>query len=297
MKDLVKKWVVAARLWSLTASIIPVTLGSALAWYQGYGYNMPLFWLTLVAGILLQAASNLLNTYGDYASGVDSLDMVKTTNREIFDGTITAKQIKNAAIVCIAIAALFGVILIAKKGLPVFIFGLLGIIGTVSYTTGKYPFKYYALGTIFVFFLMGSFMVLPAYYIQSETLNMQAVFFSLPISFLVSVILFGNEIRDMKSDKEAGIRTLAMKFGQERALELYTNMIYIAYICLLILAFMEIIPTTALLPIILFPLLIKQIIKIQPPVEPSVLTGLVKFGAKFHFLFGALMIIGLLLKT
>ncbi len=297
MIEFLKKWIVAIRLWTLTASIIPVCLGAMLAWYEGYAYNMPLFWLTLIAGILLQTASNLLNTYGDYSSGVDSSNMVKKTNTELFDGTITAKQIKNVALLCIFIAAILGLILIYHKGFVVFLFGLLGILGTVCYTTGKYPFKYYGLGTIFVFFLMGSFMVIPAYYIQSSVFNFQVCLFSLPISFLVAVILFGNEIRDLKSDKEAGIRTLAMAYGQERALELYTNMIYMAYICLVILAVTEIIPTSALLPLLLIPMLTKQIIQLKAPVEREVLDGLVKFSAKFHFLFGALMIIGILLRT
>ncbi len=294
MKDSIKKWVIAIRLWTLTAAIIPISQGAVLAWYQGYNYNLSLFFLTLIAGIFLQAASNLLNTYGDYKSGVDTSD-TKQTNREIIEGEISPNTIKNAALFLVGLAFLIGVYLIYKAGIVVFIFGILGILGTLGYTTGKFPFKYYGLGTIFVFFLMGSFMVLPAYYIQSGVLNFGAVLYSIPVSCLVAMILLGNEIRDIQTDTQAGIRTLAINLGQEKALKLYTYLIITSYVFLFTVVIKGIVPNTALIPIAIIPMFFNQIEKFEPPVPREVCVQLVKFGAKAHFLFGMLLIIGVLL--
>ncbi len=294
MKESIKKWVIAIRLWTLTAAIIPITQGAVLAWYEGYEYKLSLFCLTLIAGIFLQAASNLLNTYGDYKSGVDTSE-TKQTNREIIEGEIAPSTIKNAALLLVVLAFCIGVYLIYKAGIVVFIFGLLGILGTLGYTTGKFPFKYYGLGTIFVFFLMGSFMVIPAYYIQSTVLNLGVIIYSMPVSCLVAMILLGNEIRDIDTDKQANIRTLAINLGQDKALKLYTYLIIASYVFLFAIVIRGIGPNTALIPIALIPMFFNQIEKFEKPVPREVCVNLVKFGAKAHFLFGMLLIIGVLL--
>lgn len=292
MKEFLKKWIEASRPWTLTASIIPVLLGSVLAWYQGYNPNMYLFIPMLIAGMLLQIAANLLNTYGDYVSGIDNSD-TKQTNRELIEGNISPQKIKNVALSCIALAAFLGIFLIYAGGIVILIFGILGILGTLGYTTGKHPYKYYALGTIFVFFLMGFFMVLPAYYLQSNEINLIAICTSLPISILVAGILFTNEIRDLETDKQGGIKTLAMLCGFERAVKIYIAMLYISFLCLILLVAIQALPITALLPFLTMPLLLKVQKQLKPPVQRLVLVGLVKFSAKFHFLFGFLMILGI----
>ncbi len=290
----IKKWVIAIRLWTLTAAIIPITQGAVLAWYQGYSYKLFPFFLTLLAGIFLQAASNLLNTYGDYKSGVDTSE-TKMTNREIIEGAIPPSTIKNAALLLVALAFCLGLYLIYISGIVVFVFGLLGILGTLGYTTGRFPFKYYGLGTIFVFFLMGSFMVIPAYYIQSSTLNIGVFLYSIPVSCLVAMILLGNEIRDIETDRKANIRTLAINLGQEKAIKLYTYLIIASYAFLFTVVIKGIVPNTALIPIALIPMFFTKMEKLEAPAPREELVSLVKFGAKAHFLFGILLIIGVFL--
>ena len=66
-----KKWLLATRPWSFTASVIPLTLGAALAWASDAAHA-GLFLLTLLGGVAVQTGTNMLNTYGDYRSGVDT---------------------------------------------------------------------------------------------------------------------------------------------------------------------------------------------------------------------------------
>lgn len=66
-----KKWLLATRPWSFTASVIPLTLGAALAWASDAAHA-GLFLLTLLGGVAIQTGTNMLNIYEDYRSGVDT---------------------------------------------------------------------------------------------------------------------------------------------------------------------------------------------------------------------------------
>ena len=69
---MLKAWFIAMRPWSFTAAFVPVALGTALAWNQGF-FQPELFLLTALGAISVQAGTNFINTYGDYCSGVDSV--------------------------------------------------------------------------------------------------------------------------------------------------------------------------------------------------------------------------------
>ena len=56
-----KKWLLATRPWSFTASVIPLTLGAALAWASDAAHA-GLFLLTLLGGVAVQTGTNMLNT-------------------------------------------------------------------------------------------------------------------------------------------------------------------------------------------------------------------------------------------
>ena len=70
-ESFMKKWLLATRPWSFTASVIPLTLGAALAWASDAAHA-GLFLLTLLGGVAIQTGTNMLNIYGDYLSGVDT---------------------------------------------------------------------------------------------------------------------------------------------------------------------------------------------------------------------------------
>lgn len=48
-----KIWIKATRIPFISATPVPVILGSAVAWYQTAKFNWGYFWLTLVGGLPL----------------------------------------------------------------------------------------------------------------------------------------------------------------------------------------------------------------------------------------------------
>ncbi|MDE3229327.1 MAG: hypothetical protein KGO05_05560 [Chloroflexota bacterium] len=64
-------WLATARPPTLTASVGPVLVGSALAAWDGV-FHPGVFALTLTASVLLQASVNYLNEYFDWKYGLDT---------------------------------------------------------------------------------------------------------------------------------------------------------------------------------------------------------------------------------
>src|SRR5579885_3091694 len=57
---------------SLLISVLLVSLGGAIAWYES-AFSISLFLVTMIASLLIQISVNVLNDYFDYIMGVDAL--------------------------------------------------------------------------------------------------------------------------------------------------------------------------------------------------------------------------------
>ena len=66
-------WVVIMRLPFLSATIMPILVGAAVAIY-GYSVDWSWLGLTLFGGSLLHIGTNTSNDYFDYLSGTDNLN-------------------------------------------------------------------------------------------------------------------------------------------------------------------------------------------------------------------------------
>lgn len=288
-------WLAALRLRTLTASIIPISLGAALSGLQG-SFDYKLFLLTLFGGIVVQIGTNFMNTYGDYVSGVDTPESAPDIPG-LVKGIISPRNMKMAAVAAFAMGGAAGLILTYLRGWPVFVCGVIGIAAGYCYTAGISPYKYKGLGTIVVFFMMGPLMVWPAYYIQSGIVSWLPLLVSLPIGLLVAAILHANDLRDFPHDQKAGIKTLALNLGFKKSVMLYYAMHVTAFLSLLGLIILGVLPWTAVLPIIMLPIVIKKLIDARGLLKgaTSALIYIDGYTARFHFGFGFLLIVGIVL--
>ncbi|MGH2517295.1 MAG: UbiA family prenyltransferase, partial [Ktedonobacterales bacterium] len=99
-------WVKTARPVSLSASVSPILVGTALAGYQ-HIFSPLLFALTLLSSIFLQVGVNYFNEYFDHRYGLDTEQSLGAST-VIFQGTMTAQQVLGGAIGSFAVAAIFG---------------------------------------------------------------------------------------------------------------------------------------------------------------------------------------------
>jgi 1,4-dihydroxy-2-naphthoate octaprenyltransferase len=291
-------WFQAVRPFSFTASAVPVLVGSFLAWKSmPEGFNWGVFLLVLLSGLLYHAATNLISDYFDFIKGIDTRDTYGSSKILPF-GLMAPKQVLAGSIVLWIIGIAIGLYLVYLCGTSILILGIAGFIGGVFYTADPIGIKYRALGVPWVFAMMGPLMVLGAYLAQGLPFSWHVVWVSLPIGFLVAAILHANDIRDIESDSQSGIATASSFGGRKIAAVEYYLLLAGAYLSVIIMVAYNILAPWSLLVFITVPIALKLIKIIRPDTDsanPALATADVQ-TAQFHFLFGVLLAISLIIS-
>jgi len=204
-------WFKSTRPRTLPAAAAPVIIGLALAFYENK-VNLLIAIFTLVSALLIQIGTNLANDYFDFIKGTDTEKRVGPV-RLIQAGLIKKNEMLAAFIIAFTAASVFGIFLVIRGGYPVLIVGIFAIIFGILYTAGPAPLGYIGLGDIFVFIFFGLISVMGTYYLQLLKINLIVLIASFAPGFLSMAILTANNIRDIKTDKESGKRTLIVRFG------------------------------------------------------------------------------------
>lgn len=290
-----KQWLLASRPWAFTAAIIPVSLGAGLAFTQ-LPFRPLLFLLTLIGGVLMQAAVNYLNTYGDFISGVDTAESVTPSCGQLVRGELDAPTMRLVGLCTLAAAVLFGAYPLWVGGWPVLVCGVIGFLGVLFYTT-FFSYKYKGLGPLFVFFLMGPLMVLPSWYIQGSSGFWLPLVASLPVGCLVVGILQANDLRDIAHDLSAKIDTPAIKLGLGGSITFYKALYVSAYAVIIGLVLLGWLGYFALLPLLALPMVYKTLHGLSADSPRERLVALELIAGKLHFLIGALYTVGVFLSA
>ena len=277
--------------WSFTASVIPLTLGAALAWASDAAHA-GLFLLTLLGGVAVQTGTNMLNIYGDYRSGVDT-EASATGNRPS-SSALSAKPCGGAASSPCAWPLPWHRARVRLR-LADPRLRLVGIAGGYGYTSGFWPYKYHACGPIMVFLLMGPLMALPA--TTSREAPLTGGPFSPPCLLRASSPASCTPTTSATSRTTArpGSRLSPCCWAAGKPVPV-RGLCVGAYGVLLLLAAFGVLPLSGLLPFVLAPGLWRTLRTLGTrPLPESELVSLDGVSARHHFLFGLLLIAGILL--
>ena len=154
------KWILGARPKTLPAAIVPVALGTAASFEEGFS-PFPAI-LCLIVALALQMGVNYANDYSDGVRGNDGLARTGPT-RLVGGGLAPASQVLKAALIMFLIAALSGVYLSTITTLWLIPVGLICILGAWFYTGGSKPYGYRGLGEVSVFIFFGLIALLQIY--------------------------------------------------------------------------------------------------------------------------------------
>ena len=218
-------FIAAGRLRFLTASVMPVFIGTTLPFWlrpAGFQFNLLFAIETFAAMVFLHAGANFANDYFDSKSGVDSNNPARSPfnggSGLIVAGVLPASYFRTFMLVFLAFGALLGLHLsFVTPGWLVLVFGLVGVLLGFGYSVPPFRFGYRGLGEIIVGLNFGVLPVVGAYYIQTGTCSLPVVLASLPIAFAIVLILWVNEIPDIDADLAAGKRTLVNLMGRSAA--------------------------------------------------------------------------------
>ncbi len=289
---LYKKWFLATRPWSFTMTAISVSVGALMAAMDG-PFSWSLYLLTVAGVIFMHSAANLFNDYYDILSGVDTCDVSTARYRPhpLAEGSLTLTEVMIEAIFLFALAAAIGIFLAVTRGWTILVLAVIGAFAGIFYTAPPFRYKYMALGEISVFLMWGPLMVEGAYFVQRQTLSLDALLASLPFGVLVALVLFANNLRDTADDRGKGIRTLSTITGRHKGIWVYVGLVVFAYLSVVVMAFTGPLNYWSLLALLSLPLffrLLRQMIQ-NPPLDADART------AKLNTAFGILLIISLLI--
>jgi len=220
-----RKWMIAARPWSFPASTMPVVFGTALAVVVGGARFSPLRFLwALITMMVLHGAANMLSDVFDFRHGLDR--DVTPVSGAIVRGWLTDAQVLRGAIALFALGAASGLLIAAVTGPALFAVGGVGLAVGVCYTL----LKARALGDLAVFLDFGLLGGAGAWIVQTGRFSWLPVFWTVPMALLVIAILHANNWRDITSDSERRVNTVAGLLGDRGSLAYYGGLVFAPFL-------------------------------------------------------------------
>lgn len=253
-----KLWIRAMRAPFFQAVIVPSLLGTAIVWYRTGAFYWQYFLLATLAVVFINAGTNLTNDYFDHQSRSDDINREVTPfsggSRVIQENLISPGRIYRTSLIFFGLAALIGLYLTFARGLLVLVIGILGVLSGYFYTASPIRIGYRGWGELVAGLNCGPLVVAGAYYVQAQTLSLEALFISIPVGLLIAAVLYINEFPDHTCDKVAGKNTLIVTLGRERARKGFYSLLLGTYLFIILGAILRIIPWTVVVSLLTFPL-------------------------------------------
>ena len=216
---MIKAWIRAMRLHTLTVSVATVLAAAALT--LRYGCFKPVaVALCMVFALLAQITSNFANEYYDFKQGLDKKGRAGF-RRGVTEGDITPSAMKTGTFVTLAMACAIGLCLTYYGGLWLIWAGLAIAVAAHAYSTGPYPLSHHGLGEVAVVFFFGIVPVNLTFYVCSLGWNLQVFLTSLSMGLLISNVMIVNNYRDCDDDRSVGKHTLAVLIGRRSTAAIY----------------------------------------------------------------------------
>jgi len=303
-----KKWWVSLRPFSFPASTMPVVFGTVLAYVYGGGvFNVWYFLLAFFGMVFLHSGANVLNDIIDFNKGLDKVPA--PVSGGVVRRIISIREARIASILLFSLGTLMGIALAYMTSWWLLLIGLPGVMIGIFYSLGgKIALKYHALGDLAVFLNFGTLGALGAYFVQTGVFSWIPVLWALPMSMLVIGILHANNWRDIKSDREGNIHTIASMLGDRASLRYYGYLIFGPFFVVLALILIPyfLFPNVPFMPftfgivILSLPMALKlwhKALRRKEPRNPIDFVALDGATAQFNLVFGLLCTIALVLEA
>lgn len=287
----------ACRLPFLTATIVPVAYGSALAFYGGR-FDLVLFLWTMTGSLFLHTGTNLINNYFDYYNGSDCLVVERTPysggTNVIVEGKVKPKEVAILSFTCYLLGIIIGLYLALLRGRIIIYLGLLGLVLSYFYSAPPLQLISRGLGELTVGLCFGPLLVVGAYYVQTCLLSWTVFAAGIPLGFLIAAVLYVNQFPDYHGDRAANKCNWVVRLGREEAVKGYYVLIILAYLSMGVQIGLRTIPLTALVGFLTIPLAIKACLIISQnfnQIRPLIPCLAATVG--IHLLTGSLLVVSL----
>lgn len=298
----IKLWLRELRAPFFTASVVPVLVGTSLAFAVEGVFLWHLFILAVFAMVFLHAGANIANDYFDHTSGNDWVNKNVTPfsggSQLIQQKLLSPREVITGSLLCLTIGIAIGLVIYwLTKSNFVLILGIIGAVGGYFYTAWPLRLSYRGAGEIVIAFLFGILPVYGSYHIQTGKIGIIPLMPGLLTAVLIFLIIFVNEFPDAPADTAVNKRTLVVMLGTKKAVRIFRLSIILAYlICLTAAIIYPWMRIAALLFMLTLPLALTAWQKINTYLlTPTDLTAN-KLIILWHLTAGLLISIGLTIK-
>jgi 1,4-dihydroxy-2-naphthoate octaprenyltransferase len=291
----------ATRLPFLTATIVPVALGGAVA-----AANDSFAWgwwlLALVAACAVHLGLNIANDIFDDASGADAANVTPTPfsggSRVIQYGLVSRSAMIRACVAFYAVAVGIGIFLAAERGWWLLAIGAVGIVLSLAYTAPPFRLVHRGLGEPVTALGFGPVMTLGAYYVCAQQWSWEALYISLPVALLIALVLYVNQIPDRAGDEAVGKRTLIVRWPESRVITAYEIMAGTAFVLIALGPPLGITPWWTLVALVTVPLALKVVRGLRASYgQPYALMPVMQTNIGLHLFTGLLLVAGYLIDV
>src|SRR5579875_2502481 len=126
----VRAWMLAIRVPTLSAAVVPVLVGTAIA-MRNYRVSPAVFVVTLCAALLIQIGTNLTNDLFDFQKGADTGERLGPV-RVVQAGLLSQRQVAAASMLSFGTAVLLGLYLTTVGGWPIVAVGVAAVASGIA---------------------------------------------------------------------------------------------------------------------------------------------------------------------
>ncbi len=290
-----RPFLLSLRVKTLSAAVVPVAIGTTLAFVSIGSINKTIMLLTLLAALLIQIATNFINDAKDFKKGADKETRLGP-KRMIQSGVYTYEHVMKMAYGCLLLAALLSIPLVLEGGMPILFVGLLSLFFAYGYTGGPFPLAYLGLGDLFVLIFFGFVAVGGTYYLQAGQYDLISFIAGLQAGLLATVLIVINNMRDYKEDKKVNKMTLAARFGLTFS-RYEVLFIYVAIFSCSFFWWGQGLKWAAFLPLIAFLLVLRLVVKLFKEEPSSRYNQYLAESSKICIIYSLLFCVGLIIDV
>ncbi len=213
-----KLWLAAIKPPMYTVAIVPITVGSAVAYAESHTIDLNILGTFLLSAIAIIAWLNISNDVFDSDTGIDvnkAESVVNLTgNRNLMF------WLANLFLLC----GILGIVAISWWQQDLTVVAIVLLACFLGYTYQGPPFRlgYQGLGEIICLICFGPLALSAAYYSQTQSWSIANLAASSIIGISTSLILFCSHFHQVKDDLAAGKRSPIVRMGTELGAKVLT---------------------------------------------------------------------------
>jgi 1,4-dihydroxy-2-naphthoate octaprenyltransferase len=248
-----KLWMAAIKPPMYSVAIMPIWVGSAVAFKEIKIFNITIFSLFIAAAILILAWENISNDVFDAETGID-----KNKHHSLVNLTGNKTLMFWIGNLCLGLG-LLGIMAIAFLQKDPTVIGIILLCCGLGYMYQGPPFRlgYQGLGEILCFFAFGPLGMGAVYYSQTQSWSSTNLAASVILGIATSLVLFCSHFHQVEDDITAGKKSPIVRLGTQTGAKVLVGFTASIYPLILVFVILHIFPLWTLLSFLSLPFAVK----------------------------------------